>query len=156
MFRADAFKATHGSNMTLCTMKWAFFTLMLVAWLAGCATAIDQSSATAYHELIGKRVLTTDALLCKKSPFHPIDGHPFPQLAIVWQTTDKECLSGVKVAKLPKQTVVQIQRVEEHRYRNLWTYEHWYLIGSVFLEGERLEFYHFYGFTDFPESPQWQ
>lgn len=135
-------------------MKYLYLAVTVLL-LSGCSSVIDRSVDADYKHLLGEKTLTADALLCKNEP-RKIKGESSFRNEIVWQKIGPECVNGQTLYRLPKGSKVVVRSIEERKYRNLFHFEHWYLLGEVNIGGKAFSFYHYYGFGDFPQQPEWQ
>lgn len=82
---------------------------------------------------------------------------------IVWQRKDDKCYLGETIAILEKGTTVEIYSLQEHKHRNLFHFENWYLLGKVSIDEKDKSFYYYYGSSttspgtpEFVYAPRWR
>ncbi|MAD40957.1 MAG: hypothetical protein CL623_00990 [Arcobacter sp.] len=121
-------------------------TVIIISLLSACTSVYDVTSSPVLETEIGEKILSVDAFICKldkRSSF----AKGLPKYRIIKNYGFDKCPLGEHITSLEKGTIIQINSASHRSHWGLFHSDHWYLIGSVQLNGKNYDFYNYLGLT---------
>lgn len=124
-------------------MKYFVFMILLI-FFTGCASVTNISKEKQYNSFLGSKILKGSAFICKREKV-PIFKRSLPKGQLIENHGHKNCPVGKDIAMLPIGSIITIHRVQLNGLYSLFMTDHWFIVGSTIVKGQKIPFYFYYG-----------